>query len=105
MTAAATWDAPNARLSKADAAALKRVASLPDTFCVDKKQPSYIKAQRDELRDYAESIKALQRVRLEVQSKVPGISVGLKNDLAVVDLNERGYQHELILEVKMPAKK
>lgn len=105
LTAAATWAAPKARLTKADAAALKKVASLPDSLFVDKKAPSYVKAQRDEIRDYAESIKALQRVRLEVQSKVPGISVGLKNDLAVVDLDELGYQHELILEVKMPGKK
>lgn len=105
LTAAATWDAPKARLSKADAAALKKVASLPDAMFVDKKQPSYVKAQRDEIRDYADSIRALQKVRLEVQSKVPGISVGIKGDLAVVDLDELGYQHELILEVKMPAKK
>ena len=105
VTAAVTWDAPNSRLTKADAAMLKKVASLPDSIFVDKKQPSYVKAQRDEIREYAESIKALQRVRLEVQSKVPGISVELKNDLAVVDLDELGYQHELILEVKIPAKK
>lgn len=105
LTAAATWDAPKARLTKADAAALKKVASLPDNSFVDKKAPTYVKAQRDEIRDYAESIKALQRVRLEVESKVPGIQVGLKNDLAVVDLDELGYQHELILEVKMPGKK
>ncbi len=105
LTAAVTWDAPNGRLTKADAAVLKKVASLPDSIFVDKKQPSYVKAQRDELREYAESIKALQRVRLDVQSKVPGITVQLKNDLAVVDLDDRGYQHELILEVKMPAKK
>jgi len=105
MTAAVTWDAPNARLTPRDAAALKKVASLPDSTFVDKKQPSYVKAQRDELRDYAESIRALQRVRLDVQSKVPGIQVGLKKDLAVVDLDELGYQHELILEVKMPGKK
>ncbi len=105
MTAAVTWDAPNARLTPRDAAALKKVASLPDSSFSDKKLPSYVKAQRDELRDYAESIKALQRVRLDVQSKVPGIHVDLKKDLAVVDLDELGYHHELILEVKMPGKK
>jgi hypothetical protein len=105
VTAAATWAAPNARISKAFATLLKRLAAMPDSAFVDRKQPSYVRAQRDEIRDYAESIKALQRVRLEVQSKVPGIHVGLKEDLAVVDLDELGYQHELILEVKMPGKK
>jgi hypothetical protein len=40
LTAAVTWDAPNGRLTKADAAVLKKVASLPDSIFVDKKQPS-----------------------------------------------------------------
>jgi hypothetical protein len=102
VTAAATWDAPNNRITPADAAALKRLAAKPDSTFVDRKAPTYVRAQRDEIREYAETIKALQKVRLEVHSEVPGIAVGLKRDLAVVDREELGYQHELILEVKMP---
>ena len=105
VTAAVTWDAPGNRLTRADVALLKKVASLPDSIFVDRKQPTYVKAQRDEIREYAESIKALQRVKVEVQSKVPGITVELKNDLAVVDLDELGFKHELILEMSMPGKK
>jgi hypothetical protein len=105
MTAAVTYDAPGGRITKADAAALKKIASLPDSTFVDKRAPAYVKSQLAELRDYAASIEALSVVKLQVSSKVPGISLTLKRDFAVVNLDERGYQHELILEVKMPSKR
>jgi hypothetical protein len=105
ITAALTWAAPNRRLSRADAAVAKKVAALPDSSFVDRQKPSYVRSLRDELREYAEGIATLQRVKLYIASKVPGITVSLKRDIAVVDLDEHGYHHELILEVKMPSNK
>jgi hypothetical protein len=100
-----TFNAPDWRVSPRAAAKVKKLAAMPDSTFVDKKQPSYVRTLRDEVREYAEVMKALQKVRLDVQSKVPGLSVELKDDLAVVYLDERGYEHERILEVKMSTPK
>src|SRR3954453_16892624 len=100
-----SFNAPDWRVSPRAAAKVKKLAAMPDSTFVDKKQPSYVRTLRDEVREYAEVMKALQKVRLDVQSKGPGLSVELKDDLAVVYLDERGYEHEPILEVKKPTPK
>src|SRR4051812_5908 len=66
-----TFNAPASRVSPRAAAKVMKLAGMPDSTFVDKKQPTYVRTLRDEMREYAEVMKALQKVRLDVQSKVP----------------------------------
>jgi hypothetical protein len=80
---------------------LQKVASLPDSKFVDKKNPDAVKSARDELRGYADGLKEMQSVKFAVKSSVPGIEVKMSKDFAVVDLDTFGYQHEMMLQVTM----
>lgn len=101
ISAGITWDNKAGKLSPTDVKLLQKVASLPDSKFVDKKQPEAIKSQREELRDYASSLKDMQGVKFQVKSSVPGIEVKMARDFAIIDLDSFGYQHERILEVTM----
>jgi hypothetical protein len=101
ISAGITWDNKAGKLSPGDVKLLQKVASLPDSKFIDKKQPEAIKSQREELREYASSLKDMQGVRFAVKSAVAGIEVKLAKDFAIIDLDSFGYQHERILEVTM----
>jgi hypothetical protein len=105
ISGAITYDNKAGKLSPADVKLLQKVASLPDTRFEDKKRPDAIKSQRDELREYASSLKDMQGVKFAVKSSVPGIEVKMSKDFAVVDLESFGYQHEKMLQVTMKDEK
>lgn len=101
ITGAITYANEAGKLSASDVKLLQKVASLPDSRFEDKKRPDFVKSQRDELRDYASSIKQMQDVKFSVKSQPAGVEVKLAHDFAIVDLDSFGFQHERILEVTM----
>jgi hypothetical protein len=98
---AVTWDARENRVSATDVKLLQKVASLPDTAFEDRRAPHSVRAARDDIREYAAAFRELQAVPFEVTAKVPGVEVKLSRDLAVVDFDDFGTQHERIIEVTM----
>jgi hypothetical protein len=101
ISGAITYDNKAKVLTPADVKLLQKVASLPDSKFVDGKNPDAVKSARDELRDYASSLKEMQGVKFTSKSSVPGIEVKMSKDFAVVDLESFGYQHEMMLQVTM----
>ena len=105
IAGAITYANDKGKLTPSDVKLLQKVASLPDSKFEDPKNASAVKSQRDELRDYANSLKDMQAVHFAVKSAVPGIEVKMARDFAIVDLESFGYQHERILEVTVKDEK